>query len=101
MTIPFRVAGGFDAATEMVDRAIVSNPNSWIMWEQRDDVFGSTGNFQEAIWNFERAMRLSPLDAIVFATYTGGRPAFIGLGRFDEAIAARAPLTRIAVSSRR
>jgi adenylate cyclase len=52
----------------MVDRAIGSNPNSWIVWEQRDDVFGSTGNFQEAIRSFERAVRLSPPDAIVFAT---------------------------------
>jgi adenylate cyclase len=88
VTISSRVAGDFDAATEMVDRAIVLNPNLWVAWEQRGETFNSTGNFQEAIRSFERAIRLSPLDPIVFATYTGLGLAFIGLGRFDEAIVA-------------
>ncbi len=82
------LAGDFDAATEMVDRAVVLNPNSWIAWEQRGETFNATGNFEEAIGSFERAIRLSPLDPFLFATYTGMGLALIGLYRFDEAIAA-------------
>jgi adenylate cyclase len=82
------LTGDFDAATELVDRAIVLNPNSWIAWEQRGETFNTTGNFQEAIRSFERAIRLSPLDPFVFGTYTGMGLAFIGLGRFDDAIIA-------------
>jgi adenylate cyclase len=82
------LTGDFDAATEMVDRAVVLNPNSWIAWEQRGETFNSTGNFEEAIRSFEHAIRLSPLDPFLFLTYTSMGLAFIGLGRFDEAIVA-------------
>jgi adenylate cyclase len=82
------LTGDFDAATEMVDRAVVLNPNSWIAWEQRGETFNVTGNFEEAIRSFEHAIRLSPLDPFLFVTYTSMGLAFIGLGRFDEAIVA-------------
>jgi len=82
------LTGDFDTATEMVDRAIVLNPNSWIAWEQRGETFNSTGDFREAIRSFERAIRLSPLDPFIFGTYAAMGLAFIGLGRFDDAIEA-------------
>jgi adenylate cyclase len=80
------LVGDFDAATEMVDRAVALNPNSWMAWAQRGSTFNSTGKFEEAIRSFERAIRLSPLDPSLFATHTNMGIAFIGLGRFDEAI---------------
>ena len=43
---------------------------------------------EEAIRSFERANRLSPVDPLLFARLTGMGVALIGLGRFDEALAA-------------
>jgi adenylate cyclase len=82
------VVGDFDAATEMVDRAVILNPNSWMAWELRGQTFNSTGKFEEAIGSFDRAIRLSPLDPFLFGTYTHIGLAFIGLGRFDDALVA-------------
>jgi adenylate cyclase len=82
------VVGDFDAATEMVDRAVILNPNSWLAWEQRGQTFNCTGNFEEALRSFERAVRLSPLDPLLFGNYTHIGLAFIGLGRFDDALVA-------------
>jgi len=80
--------GDFDAATEMVDQAVILNPNSWWAWELRGQTFNFTGNFEEALRSFERAIRLSPLDPLLFGTYTHIGLAFIGLGRFDDALVA-------------
>ena len=82
------VVGDFDAATEMVDRAVILNPNSWLAWEQRGQTFNCTGNFEEALRSFERAVRLSPLDPFLFGNYTHIGLALIGLGRFDDALVA-------------
>jgi adenylate cyclase len=82
------VIGDFEAATEMVDRAIILNPNSWIAWQLRGQTLTATGNFEEALRSFDRAIRLSPLDPFLFATYTAMAITFIGLGRFDEALVA-------------
>jgi adenylate cyclase len=82
------VIGDFDAATEMVDRAIILNPNSWMAWQFRGQTFTTTGNFEEALRSFERAIRLSPLDPLIFGTYTAMAIALIGLGRFDDALVA-------------
>ena len=46
------------------------------------------GQPEEAIRSFERAIRLSPFDPWLFLKFTGMGIAFIGLGRFDEAVAA-------------
>ena len=44
------------------------------------------GQPEEAIRSFERGIRLSPFDPLLFSTFAGMGVAFIGLGRFDEAI---------------
>ena len=81
-------SGDFDTAREMVDRAVASNPNSLRAWEQRGWTYVIAGQPEEAIRSFARTIRLSPFDPSLFSALTGMGAAFIGLGRFDEAVAA-------------
>jgi TolB-like protein len=81
-------SGDFDTAREMVDRAVVLNPNAAIAWEQRGWTYHIAGQPEEAIRSFERAIRLSPFDPWLFSTLAGMGTALIGLGRFDEAVVA-------------
>jgi adenylate cyclase len=81
-------SGDFDTAREMVDHAVAFNPNSAFAWEQRGWTYQIAGQPEEAIRSYERAIRLSPSDSSLFLTFTGMGTAFIGLGRFDEAVAA-------------
>ena len=81
-------SGDFDAAREMVDRAVALNPNAAYAWEGRGGTYQRAGQPEEAIRSFERAIRLSPFDPWLFLRFTGMGIAFIGLGRFDEAVAA-------------
>ena len=82
------VSGDFGTAREMVDRAVEFNPNSAFAWDQRGWTYELAGQPEEAIRSFERAIRLSPIDPFLYSTFTGMGIAFIGLGRFDEAVAA-------------
>jgi len=81
-------SGDFDTAREMVDRAVALNPNSFRAWEERGWTYLTAGQPEEAIRSFERRIRLSPFDPLLFATFAGMGVAFIGLGRFDEAVSA-------------
>ena len=81
-------SGDFDTAREMVDRAVALNPNSFRAWEERGWTYLVAGQPEEAIRSFERRIRLSPFDPLLFATFTGMSIAFIGLRRFDEAVSA-------------
>ena len=81
-------SGDFDTAKEMVDRAVALNPNAAVAWEGRGLTYQRAGQPEEAIRSFERAIRLSPFDPWLFLRFTGMGIAFIGLGRFDEAVAA-------------
>ena len=78
----------FDTAVEMVDRAVALNPNSFRAWEERGWTHLTMGQPEEAIRSFERRIRLSPFDPLLFATFAGTSVALIGLGRFDEAVSA-------------
>jgi adenylate cyclase len=80
--------GDFDAAREMVDRAVALNPNSFGAWAQRGWTYLRAGQPEDAIRSFERVIRLSPFDPFLFSTFAGMGFAFITLGRFDEAVAA-------------
>jgi TolB-like protein/tetratricopeptide (TPR) repeat protein len=82
------LSGDFDAAREMVDRAVELNPNSARAWQMRGFTYQLAGQPEEAIQSLERAIRQSPFDPWLFATFTGMSAAFIDLGRFDEAVAA-------------
>ena len=81
-------SGDFDTATEMVDRAVELNPNSALAWANRGWTYGQAGQAQEAIRSFERTIRLSPLNPMLFVTFAGMGQAFITLQRFDEAVEA-------------
>ena len=80
--------GDYDAAKEMVDRAVTLNPNAAMIWDQRGWTYQRAGEAEEAIRSFERANRLSPVDPLLFARLTGIGVALISLSRFDEALAA-------------
>jgi adenylate cyclase len=82
------LSGDFDTAREMVDRAVALNPNSFGARQQRGWTYQIAGQSEEAIRSFECAVRLSPFDPFLFAAFAGMSAAFIGLGRFDEAVAA-------------
>jgi adenylate cyclase len=87
--------GDFDHAKEMVDRAIASNPNAFLAWQERGWTYQIAGHAEEAIRSFERAIRLSPFDPRLFSTFTGMGAAFISLRRFDEAVAAAKTAVRM------
>ena len=87
--------GDFDHAKEMVDRAIASNPNAFLAWQERGWTYQIAGHPEEAIQSFERAIRLSPFDPRLFSTFTGMGAAFISLRRFDEAVAAAKTAVRM------
>ncbi|MBR0827277.1 tetratricopeptide repeat protein [Bradyrhizobium manausense] len=80
-------SGDFETAKEMVDRAVSLNPNSFRAWEERGWTYVTAGQPEEAIRSFERRIRLSPFDPLLFATNTGMSVAFNCLGRFDDAVA--------------
>jgi adenylate cyclase len=81
-------SGDLDTAREMVDRAVASNPNAAFAWDNRGWTYQMAGQYEEAIRSFERAIRLSPFDPGLILIFIGMGIAFIGLGRFDEAVAA-------------
>src|SRR5712692_3119553 len=81
-------SGDFDIAREMVDRAVALNPNSLRAWEQRGWTYVMAGQPEEAIRSFARTIGPSPFDPSLFSAFTGMGASFIGLGRFDEAVAA-------------
>jgi adenylate cyclase len=82
------LVGDCEAEIEMADRAIALNPNSYYAWNRRGWVYKITGQPEEAIRSFERAVRMSPVDPQQFTTLTGMGFALIELRRFDEAIVA-------------
>ncbi len=81
-------SGDFDIAREMVDRAVALNPNSLRAWQQRGWTYVMAGQPEEAIRSFARTIPLNPFEPSLFSAFTGMGAAFIGLGRFDEAVAA-------------
>ena len=82
------MVGDFESAIEMADRAVALNPNSYTAWNCRGSVYRAAGLPEEAVWSFERAIRMNPVDPRLHSTFAGMGLAFIELGRFDEAIVA-------------
>jgi tetratricopeptide (TPR) repeat protein len=78
----------FDTARDMADRAVALKPNSDLAWQERGFTYQLAGQPEEAIRSFERAIRLSPFGPAPFLKFTGMDTAFIGVGRFDDAVAA-------------
>src|SRR6476619_4425807 len=82
------MVGDSEAEIEMADRAVALNPNSWITWNCRGQVYRIAGLQEEAIGSYERAIRMSPVDPRQHHTIGGIGQALIELRRFDEAIVA-------------
>ena len=79
--------GDHEAAIDFVDRAVTTNPNSYIVWNSRGWVYKVAGQYEEAIRSFERGIRVSPLDPVIHNSLAGIGYALIELRRFDEAVA--------------
>lgn len=82
------ISGDYGAAMEMVDRAVSLNPSSSIAWSYRGVTCVFVGRTEDAIQSLERAMRLSPLDPMLYSLQAFMAIAFINLRRFDDAVAA-------------
>ncbi|WP_439369649.1 tetratricopeptide repeat protein [Bradyrhizobium sp. DASA03120] len=87
VTLAF-VAGDYESAIEMADRAVALNQNSFEAWHARGWVYFLAGLPEEAVRSFERGIRMSPIDPRLHVSLTGMGMAFIELRRFDEAIVA-------------
>jgi len=82
------MVGDSESEIEMADRAVALNPNSFNAWHFRGHVYRIAGQLEEALRSFERAMRMSPVDAVLHRLFVGMGMALIELRRFDEAIVA-------------
>jgi adenylate cyclase len=79
--------GDHETAIDYSDRAVATNPNSYMAWNHRGWVYQGAGQYEEAIRSFERGIRVSPLDPLLHANLAGIGYALIELRRFDEAVA--------------
>jgi adenylate cyclase len=82
------MVGDCESEIEMADRAVALNPNSYLTWNCRGHVYRIAGLPEEAVRSFERAIRMSPVDARLYTTFSQIGSALIELRRFDEAIVA-------------
>ena len=93
--------GDYELAIEMVDRAVAQNPNSAVAWAQRGWTYHYSGRWPESLKSFERAIRLSPLDLMLYSTLTGMAMSFTMMGRYEEALVAVRRAIRQKRNSRR
>src|ERR1700726_1097814 len=82
------MVGDCESSVEMADRAVALNPNSFLAWGCRGQVYRIAGLPEEAVRSFEHAIRMSPIDPRLNLRFAGMGTAFIELRRFNEAIVA-------------
>ena len=82
------MVGDYESAIEMADRAVELNPNSHFAWLCRGQVYRYAGLPEEAVGSYERAIRASPMDPLLYMSFATMGQAFIELRRFEEAIVA-------------
>ncbi|SHL33291.1 adenylate cyclase [Bradyrhizobium lablabi] len=82
------MVGDCESEIEWADRAVALNPNSFLAWGCRGQVYRIAGLPEEAVRSFEHAIRMSPVDPRLHLTFAGMGTAFIELRRFNEAIVA-------------
>jgi TolB-like protein/class 3 adenylate cyclase len=78
--------GDVVSALHAVDRAVVLNPNLAYAWNTRGWVLVWMEQPEQAAECFERAMRLSPLDPMLWAWLYGMARCHFVMGRLDEAL---------------
>ena len=74
----------FAEAIAMFDRAIESNPSSYIAWTRSSPTYSYLGDAREAIRRAEHGLSLSPLDPHVFFPHTSLGIAFYVAGEHEE-----------------
>jgi TolB-like protein/class 3 adenylate cyclase len=79
------VVGDVDDAAELVDRALVLNPNLAAAWYFSGRVRVLQNQTELAIEHEARAMRLSPLDPLIFLMQYGTALAHFVADRYNEA----------------
>jgi tetratricopeptide (TPR) repeat protein len=76
----------FGRAKEMADKAVAIDQNSALAWAQRGWVYHYSGEPDEAILSFQRAIRLSPRDRMLWSTFVGKALAEARSGRYGDAV---------------
>ena len=82
------MVGDCESEIELADRAVALNPNSFVAWSCRGQVYRIAGLPEEAIGSFEQGIRMSPVDPRLHLMLAGMGQALIELRRQDQAIAA-------------
>ncbi len=80
-----RVVGDLDAGAAFIDRALKVNPNLAIAWLTSGWIRAYLGEPDLSIKRLGHAMRLSPLDPLMFGMHAGLAFAHFFAGRYDEA----------------
>jgi adenylate cyclase len=80
------IVGDLDDGAAMIDRALVINPNLAAAWNYSGWIRVYRGELDVAIEHQLRAMRLSPLDALIYNMQGGAALAHLLAGRYDQAI---------------
>lgn len=75
-----------EGAFALVKRATELCPNSASAWSHRGSTCVYIARSAEAVSSYERAIRLSPMDLMLYATLTGLSVALIQLERYEEAL---------------
>jgi tetratricopeptide (TPR) repeat protein len=75
-----------DAGAAMIDRALVLSPNLSMAWLCSGWARICQGDPELAIQHLARAMRLSPIDPVLFAMHAATAFAHFIAGRSDEAL---------------
>ncbi|MGH6714795.1 MAG: adenylate/guanylate cyclase domain-containing protein [Bradyrhizobium sp.] len=79
------VVGALDDGAALIDRALVLNANLAMAWRFSGYVRAFLGEPDLAIDHLERAIRLSPLDPLIFIVQNGIVLAHFFAGRYEEA----------------
>ncbi|MGC2079784.1 MAG: tetratricopeptide repeat protein, partial [Xanthobacteraceae bacterium] len=74
-----------EAGAAVIDRALTIDPNLAWAWTNSGWTRAFLGEPERAIEHFEQALRLSPLDPLIFRAYLGIGFAHILSGRYDDA----------------
>ena len=78
------VAGDVDVSITMVDRALLLNPNLAGAWNTSGLLRATVGDPDTGLEHMARAMRLNPLDPLMFLTLTWSAWAHFVAGRYDQ-----------------
>ena len=80
-----RIVGYLDAGAALIDRALALDPNLAAAWHLSGWVRIYFGEPDMAIEHMARAIRLNPLDPLIFGMQNGTAAAHFLAGRYDEA----------------